>query len=68
MTSEVIEQPALLVRLGGLVYQLPRETALALIERRLASPVASLDSFPDVVLTDDELVDARLDWAAIQSS
>jgi hypothetical protein len=52
----------------GLVYRLPRSISLALIQRRAATPVASLDAFPDLdVSTDEELEAVGIDWALIQS-
>jgi hypothetical protein len=73
---EVIDQPSLLIRLVetvgllpvGPVYRLPQNATLALIERRVAIPVASMGMFPDLELSEDELVDVGIDWAVIQGS
>jgi hypothetical protein len=52
----------------GLVYRLPHDVSLALIERRLAVPVAAFESFPDLDISDErELADAGIDWALIQA-
>ena len=75
-TEAIEEQPALLVRLTedvgklpkGLVYALPERVAHSLIMRGKAIPVADLKAFPDLDVSEDELEDAGIDWAVIQSS
>lgn len=76
MTAEVIEHPPLLVRLtqdvgsltSGLSCFLPSDMAVALIRRRLATPIGDMNAFADVVITHDELPDVGITWEAIQAS
>jgi len=54
--------------LAGLVYQLPADFACYLIANRKAIPVADLNAFADVTLTEQELADAGLTWEASEVS
>jgi hypothetical protein len=73
---EEIDQPNLLVRLletvgllpVGPVYRLPHDVTLALIQRRLAAPVACTGVFPDLEVSEAELADVGIDWAVIQQT
>jgi hypothetical protein len=69
-----LPQPQLLVRLTedvgklpkGLVYRLPTAVANALIMHRKATPIADMERFPDLDVSEAELEVAGLDWAVIQ--
>jgi hypothetical protein len=71
-----LEQPNLLVRLletvgllpTGPVYRLPRDVTLALIQRRVAVPVACAGVFCDLDVSEAELADVGIDWAVIQAA
>ena len=71
----VAEQPALLVRLtedvgklpAGLVYRLPQDVTNSLILRRLAVPVAFMEAFPDLDVSEAELEAVGIDWPLIQA-
>ncbi len=74
--TTAIDNPPILVTLSepvgelpaGLVFQLPDWLACALILRRVATPVANLSAYADVVITEDDIerLGLGLDWESIQ--
>jgi hypothetical protein len=45
----------------GFTFQLPHDTACSLIRRRLATPVADLDTVPDAIFDEDDMEHAGLE-------
>ena len=51
----------------GSTYLLPEWLSYALIRLKLATPVADLATYADIVISDDEIETLSLDWDLIKA-
>ena len=57
-----LENPPLLVRVQGKIVQLPHEVSVSLIRNRLAIPVAEFSVLPEIVVDEDDIENAGLQF------